>query len=245
MALGKPDDYNFRIWVAGCATGEEAYSLAILFRELMDGNHYKFNVQIYSTDLADDAVAIARMGVYPSSINLDISPERLRRFFIKEDSGYRIKKEIREMLVFAVQNVIKDPPFTKIDLISCRNLMIYLEPELQNRLIPIFHYALKPNGILFLSPSESIGNHTDLFETMNRKWKLYKSIPTSSSTRTLLTSNLNWTKSSLEKPLEEAIKSTRETNLGELSRRMLLQFCIFTARLGNSCVLHPAKRALI
>ena len=224
MALGKPDDYNFRIWVAGCATGEEAYSLAILFRELMDGNHYKFNVQIYSTDLADDAVAIARMGVYPSSINLDISPERLRRFFIKEDSGYRIKKEIREMLVFAVQNVIKDPPFTKIDLISCRNLMIYLEPELQNRLIPIFHYALKPNGILFLSPSESIGNHTDLFETMNRKWKLYKSIPTSSSTRTLLTSNLNWTKSSLEKPLEEAIKSTRETNLGELSRRMLLQF---------------------
>ncbi len=224
MALGKPDDYNFRIWVAGCATGEEAYSLAILFRELMDGNHYKFNVQIYSTDLADDAVAIARMGVYPSSINLDISPERLRRFFIKEDSGYRIKKEIREMLVFAVQNVIKDPPFTKIDLISCRNLMIYLEPELQNRLIPIFHYALKPNGILFLSPSESIGNHTDLFETMNRKWKLYKSIATSSSTRTLLTSNLNWTKSSLEKPLEEAIKSTRETNLGELSRRMLLQF---------------------
>ena len=224
MALSKPDDYNFRIWVAGCATGEEAYSLAILFRELMDGNHYKFNVQIYSTDLADDAVAIARMGVYPSSINLDISPERLRRFFIKEDSGYRIKKEIREMLVFAVQNVIKDPPFTKIDLISCRNLMIYLEPELQNRLIPIFHYALKPNGILFLSPSESIGNHTDLFETMNRKWKLYKSIPTSSSTRTLLTSNLNWTKSSLEKPLEEAIKSTRETNLGELSRRMLLQF---------------------
>jgi two-component system CheB/CheR fusion protein len=224
MALGKPDDYNFRIWVAGCATGEEAYSLAILFRELMDGNHYKFNVQIYSTDLADAAVAIARMGVYPSSINLDISPERLRRFFIKEDSGYRIKKEIREMLVFAVQNVIKDPPFTKIDLISCRNLMIYLEPELQNRLIPIFHYALKPNGILFLSPSESIGNHTDLFETMNRKWKLYKSIPTSSSTRTLLTSNFNWTKSSLEKPLEEAIKSTRETNLGELSRRMLLQF---------------------
>ena len=131
-------------------------------------------MQIYSTDLDDDAIAIARAGFYPPNIAQDVTPERLRRFFIKEDAGYRVKKEIREMVVFAVQNVIKDPPFTKLDLLSCRNLMIYLEPELQNRLIPVFHYALKPDGVLFLSPSESIGNHTGLFSSLNRKWKFYR-----------------------------------------------------------------------
>ena len=131
LFAGKPGGYVFRVWVAGCATGEEAYSIAILMREFMDETGQEFKVQIYSTDLDEDAIALARAGVYPPNIVQDVLPERLRRFFVKEEAGYRVKKEIREMVVFAVQNVIKDPPFTKLDLVSCRNLMIYLEPELQ------------------------------------------------------------------------------------------------------------------
>ncbi len=224
LLMDKPDDYIFRVWVAGCATGEEAYSIAIVLRELMDENRYPFRVQLYSTDLAEDAIATARAGFYPPNIAPDVSPERLRRFFIKEDGGFRVKKDIREMLVFAVQNVIKDPPFTKLDLLSCRNLMIYLEPELQNRLIPAFHYALKPAGVLFLSPSEGIGNHTELFTSINRKWKFYRATLTAASTRAMLTSNLNWTAEQPHKAPEEVIKTVRETNLAELTRRMLLQY---------------------
>ncbi len=174
LCKDKTDDYPFRVWVAGCSTGEEAYSIAILLRELMDEAHQEFKVQIYGTDLDDDAIAVARTGIYPPNIAQDVAPERLRHFFIKEDAGYRVNKVIREMVVFAVQNVTKDPPFTKLDLLGCRNLMIYLEADMQNRLIPMFHYALKPGGVLFLSPSESIGKHAELFSSLNRKWKLYR-----------------------------------------------------------------------
>lgn len=223
LLADKPETYVFRVWVAGCATGEEAYSIAMVLRELMDEKHYNFKVQIYSTDLAPDTITTARAGLYPPNIALDVTPERLRRFFIAEDGGYRMKKEIREMIVFAVQNIVKDPPFTKLDLLSCRNLMIYLEPELQNRLIPAFHYALKPGGVLFLSPSESIGNHSELFTPLNRKWKFYVTTPISASTRALLTSNLNWTTEPAHKAPEEIIKIAKESNLADLTRRMLLQ----------------------
>lgn len=125
----KPDEYVFRVWVAGCASGEEAYSIAIVLRELMDETHKDFKVQIYATDLDEDAINSARAGSYPAGIEQDVSPERLRRFFTHDDHCYKIKKDIREMMVFAVQSVIKDPPFTKLDLLSCRNLMIYLKPE--------------------------------------------------------------------------------------------------------------------
>lgn len=219
----KPEEYVFRVWVAGCATGEEAYSIAILLREFMDETHHDFKTQIYSTDLDDDAIALARVGIYPPNIAQDIEPERLRRFFIKEDGGYRVKKEIREMVVFAVQNVIKDPPFTKLDLLSCRNLMIYLEPELQIRLIPVFHYALKPGGVLFLSPSESIGNHTDLFASLNRKWKFYQTTPSIASTRAVLSSGLSWTRGDNMKGADEVTAKIKETDFAELTRRALLQ----------------------
>ncbi len=224
LIADKPEDYVFRVWVAGCATGEEAYSIAIVLRELMDDSRHEFKVQIYSTDISDDTIATARAGLYPPNIALDVTPGRLRRFFTKEDGGYRVKKEIREMVVFAVQNVIKDPPFTKLDLLSCRNLMIYLEPELQNRLIPAFHYALKPGGVLFLSPSESIGNHTELFTPLNRKWKFYSAVPSLVATRAVLASNLAWTAEPVHKTPEDIIKIAKETNLAELTRRMLLQF---------------------
>lgn len=222
LCQGKPDNYLLRVWVAGCATGEEAYSVAILLRELLEQSHPDFKVQIYSTDLANDAIVIARAGLYPPNIVQDVSPERLRRFFTKEDAGYRVKKEIREMVVFAVQNVIKDPPFTKLDLLCCRNLMIYLEAELQNKLIPAFHYALKPGGVLFLSPSESIGNHTDLFSALNRKWKFYLVTPTAASNHAIMTSPLTWAAVNSSKS-EPIMQISKEPDLADLTRRVLVQ----------------------
>ncbi|MFZ2161601.1 MAG: chemotaxis protein CheB [Sideroxyarcus sp.] len=219
----KPESYVFRVWVAGCATGEEAYSIAILLREFMNETGREYKTQIYSTDLDDDAIAVARAGIYPPNIAQDVTPERLRRFFIKEDAGYRVKKEIREMVVFATQNIIKDPPFTKLDLLSCRNLMIYLEPDLQNRVIPAFHYALKPGGVLFLSPSESIGNHVELFTALNRKWKFYRTAPTVASTRAVMSSGLSWTKDNPTQRPDEVITKIKETDFAELTRRALLQ----------------------
>jgi two-component system CheB/CheR fusion protein len=224
---GKPDGYVFRVWVAGCATGEEAYSIAILLREYQEEvekqSHLTYRIQIYSTDLDDDAIAVARAGMYPPNIAQDVTPDRLRRFFIKEEGGYRIKKDIREMVVFAVQNVIKDPPFTRLDLLSCRNLMIYLEPELQNRLLPTFNYALKQGGVLFLSPSESIGNHPDLFVALNRKWKFYRAIHSASSSRVSAGTGLAWVDDEANKIPEEVMKKAKETNFAELTRRVLLQ----------------------
>ena len=189
----------------------------------MDERQEEFKVQLYATDLDDDAIAVARAGLYPPNIAADVTPERLRRFFIKEDAGYRIKKQIREMVVFAVQNVIKDPPFTKLDLLSCRNLMIYLEPELQNRLIPAFHYALKSSGVLFLSPSESIGSHPDLFAPLSRKWKFYCAVHSVTATRTVMASGLSWAAEPGAKGVEEVVKKTREPNFADLTKRVLLQ----------------------
>ncbi|MET7013832.1 chemotaxis protein CheB [Uliginosibacterium flavum] len=220
----KPDDYVFRVWVAGCASGEEAYSIAILLREMLDERPLPFSVQIYATDLDDEAIAFARAGIYPHLIEQDLSPERLRRFFIKEEDGYRVKKEIREMVVFAIQNVIKDPPFTRLDLLCCRNLMIYLEVELQDRLIPVFHYALKPGGVLCLSPSESIGNHTDLFAPINRKWKFYRATPTYKSSRAVIAHGLSWSPDSVVKAPDGLMKNSPDFNFAEQTRRVLLQY---------------------
>ena len=223
LCQSKPDDTVFRVWVPGCATGEEAYSIAILLRELMDEQHQSLKVQIYSTDLDDEAIAFARAGFYPPNIVQDVTPERLRRFFIKEETGYRVKKDIREMVVFAVQNVIKDPPFTRLDLLSCRNLMIYLEVELQNRLIPAFHYALNPGGVLILSPSESIGNHVELFSSLNRKWKIYRAIHTIVLTRAQIAPELSWVADRDPKISEASLSKAKDTNYAELMRRVLVQ----------------------
>ena len=168
-------DNTLRIWVPGCSTGEEAYSMAIVLREMLDEVKSKsgYKVQIFATDIDKDAIDKARHGIYPGSITADVSPERLKRFFVKEDGNYRVGKEIREMVIFAPQNVTADPPFTKLDLVSCRNLLIYLTPELQKKLLFLFHYCLKPQGILFLGPSETVGSLTDLFTALEVKWKLY------------------------------------------------------------------------
>ncbi|MEI8325704.1 MAG: chemotaxis protein CheB [Betaproteobacteria bacterium] len=223
LLKNKPEDYAFRVWVAGCASGEEAYSIAMLLREYLEESGTECRVQIYATDLDDEAVACARAGVYPPNIMQDVTPARLRRFFTRDEAGLRVKKEIREMVVFAVQNVIKDPPFTRLDLLSCRNLMIYLEPELQRRLIPAFHYALKPGGVLFLSPSESIGNHPELFAAINRKWKLYRAAPSLASTRTIMASGIAWAAGAGSKTLAQTMPEVKEANLAELTRSVLLQ----------------------
>ena len=175
LFAGKPAGSAIRVWSPGCSTGEEAYSLAILLaehQELLKRGHV---VQVFATDIDDQAIAAARSGLYPASVVADISPERLGRFFTAEPDGsaFRVAKSIRDMLVFSEQDVIKDPPFSKLDLISCRNLLIYMGVELQKRLIPLFHYALNPGGVLFLGTSETAGVFDDLFGTLNRKYKLY------------------------------------------------------------------------
>jgi len=173
LCRGKEDGYVFRVWVPACSTGEEAYSLAIAFKEAMDRAKSLYGVQIFATDLDPEAIEIARTGEYPESISADVSGKRLERFFTQTDGFYRIKKEIREMLVFAPQNVVEDPPFTKLDLLSCRNLLIYFDAKLQQRLIPMFHYALRPGAILFLGTSEAIGSFAHLFEPLDKKWKIF------------------------------------------------------------------------
>jgi two-component system, chemotaxis family, CheB/CheR fusion protein len=167
-----------RAWVAGCSTGEEAYSLAMIFYEAVEPLRAlkEISLQIFATDLDRAAIDTARAGFYPENITADVSPERLRRFFVREDSGYRISKEIRESVVFAPQNVITDPPFTKVDIVSCRNLMIYLSTSVQNKLIPLFHYCLNQNGVLFLGTAETIGGHSNLFTPLDARTRLYRRV---------------------------------------------------------------------
>ncbi len=169
-------DRVLRAWVPGCSTGEEAYSLAIVFKEALEqvkpkGSHA---LQIFATDLDRDAIDKARQGIFPDNIAADVSPERLRRFFFKEEHGYGVRKEIREMVIFAPQNLIMDPPFTKLDILSCRNLLIYLAPEMQERLLPLFHYSLNPGGLLFLGSAETISGATDLFAPVSGPSRIFR-----------------------------------------------------------------------
>ena len=176
LLASRPDGGQLRAWAAGCSTGEEAYSLGIMFKEaLAELSPAKpFSLQIFATDLDRDAIDKARQGVYPENIAADVSPERLRRFFIREERGYRIGKEVREMVTLATQNIIMDPPFTKLDLLICRNLLIYLTPELQKKLLPLFHYSLNPGGVLFLGSAETVGSASELFVPLEGKGRFYQ-----------------------------------------------------------------------
>ena len=173
---GKGAEATIRIWTTGCSTGEEAYSLAILLAERQEAIKQSFKAQVFATDIDAQAIATARVGLYPASIASDLSPERLARFFTAEPDGsaYRIHKSIRDMLVFSEHDVIKDPPFSKLDLVSCRNLLIYMGGDLQKKLIPLLHYALNPGGALLLGTSETVGEFDDLFAALDRKSKLYQ-----------------------------------------------------------------------
>ena len=169
-----------RAWVLGCSTGEEAYSIAMALTEYAAEIHSTVPIVLYATDLNGPVIEKSRAGFYPKSIANDLTPERLRRFFVESDGGYRVSKSIRDLCIFARQNVLMDPPFSRMDLISCRNVMIYMEPGLQRKLLPILHYALKPHGYLFLGPSETISTNRELFEAEDQKHKIYskKGVPT-------------------------------------------------------------------
>ena len=164
-----------RVWSTGCSTGEEAYSLAISFKEALERvkPNVHFTMQIFATDLDQDGIDYARRAVYPAKIASEMSPERLQRYFVKDGNNYRVCKEIREMVTFATQNIIMDAPFTRLDMLVCRNLLIYLTPELQKRLMPLFHYSLNPGGVLFLGSAESISSFTELFEPISIKSRLF------------------------------------------------------------------------
>ncbi|MCY2965354.1 MAG: hypothetical protein NT069_17265, partial [Planctomycetota bacterium] len=180
-----PEGLPFRAWVPGCATGEEAFTVAICLREALERLGRSMEIQIFGTDLDSQAIEAARVGQYSEGISRDVTAARLERFFTPQDGGYRIHKNLRELVVFAPQNVIKDPPFTKLDFLSCRNLLIYLNSDLQKRLLPVFHYALKPGGLLLLGPSETIGPFNDLFETVDKRWKIYRRKESAASNRRL------------------------------------------------------------
>ncbi len=171
-----PSGYVLRAWVTGCSTGEEAYSLAIVFKEVLEKTEIRKNLslQIFATDLDSEAIEIARRGVFSANIVADVSPDRISRFFIVEDEGYRVANAIREMVVFAPQNVIKDPPFTKLDILMCRNVLIYMESELQNKLLKLFNYSLNPGGILLLGTAETPGNQKEGFEELDGRLKIFR-----------------------------------------------------------------------
>ncbi|MFH7024479.1 MAG: chemotaxis protein CheB [Heteroscytonema crispum UTEX LB 1556] len=173
ISKDKSSRIPIRIWVAGCSTGEEAYSIAICLLEFLETQPIKPPIQIYATDISENAIEKARLGIYKHSQMADISPERLRRFFVPLNDGYQISKSVRELCVFAKQNLAADPPFSKLDLISCRNVMIYFGVTLQKKILPIFHYGLKATGFLMLGTSETVGEFLDLFSLVDKKYKIY------------------------------------------------------------------------
>jgi len=179
LIASRPDGHVVRAWVPGCSTGEEAYSLAMVFKEVLDKlkPRKRITMQVFATDLDQDAIDKARQGTYPENICADVSPALMNRFFTKDENGCRVTSEIRKMVTFATQSLIADPPFTKLDLLSCRNLLIYLAPEMQKKLIPLFHYSLSVGGVLFLGSAETVGTFTDLFTPLNGKLRLFQRTP--------------------------------------------------------------------
>jgi two-component system CheB/CheR fusion protein len=176
---GKGQGDSVRVWVSGCATGEEVYSLAILLREQMDRMPSAPRLQIFATDIDEDALSVARLARYPASLLADISPGRLTRFFVRDGESYTICPEIRECCLFSPHNIFRDPPFSQIDLVSCRNLLIYFNTDLQSQVIPLFHYALRPGGFLFLGSAENLTSHGNLFSPLDKKHRIYlrKDVP--------------------------------------------------------------------
>jgi two-component system CheB/CheR fusion protein len=172
---GRPREQAVRIWVPGCSTGEEAYSIAILVRDYMETHKISHDVHIFATDIDGEAIEAARQGLYPDSIAVDVPADYLKHYFVHRDNTLQVEQSLREMMVFATQSVIKDPPFSRLDLVSCRNLLIYMGSELQKRILPLFHYAIRPDGFMFLGQSESLGESDKLFSTVDRKWKIFRS----------------------------------------------------------------------
>ncbi|OGU34222.1 MAG: hypothetical protein A2068_08815, partial [Ignavibacteria bacterium GWB2_35_6b] len=238
IVIDKPENTQLRFWVPGCSTGEEAYSIAIILRECIDEVKKYFNVQIFATDIDSKAIEKARIGSY-AGIENDVGKERLKRFFISEGNFFHIRKEIREMLVFAPQSIIKDPPFTKLDLISCRNLLIYFNAELQKKIFPLFHYSLLQNGTLFLGSSETISGFVDLFSLVDKKWKIYKRRDSIYSAQPFIEFPVS---RSIGKNNETIMKKNEIKNIPQLAEKIILQSyspdCVIITENGNIVYVH-------
>ena len=178
LLSSRPSGGTIRAWVTGCSTGEEAYSLAMILKETIESMKLSgnFRILIFASDLDKDAIEKARLGTYSLNISADVSQARLQRFFEKDDRGYKVARELRETVVFAPHNVLMDPPFTKLDILVCRNLLIYMEQELQKKLLPLFHYSLNPGGILVLGSAETIGSSNNLFESIDGKSRIFRQL---------------------------------------------------------------------
>jgi two-component system, chemotaxis family, CheB/CheR fusion protein len=174
LLVGKSYDIPVRVWICGCCSGEEAYSIAMLLAEHIEAKKITTRVQIFATDIYPEAIVAARRGIYPDTISANVSTKRLKKWFIHEGTSYQVKKELREMVIFAEQNVVHDSPFSKMDMVCCRNLLIYLEPQLQEKLLHTFYYSLNGGGFLFLGSSESLGKSAELFSTISRQWRIFQ-----------------------------------------------------------------------
>ena len=176
MVADRQTGASIRVWVPACATGEEAYSIAMLLTERAEAARKQFELKVFASDVLDDNLNVARAGVYPGSSVEMVAPERIRRFFDRLDGSYQVKKALRDLVVFARQDVLRDPPFSRMDLITCRNMLIYIKPETQRRALSLFHFALREGGQLMLGSAETIGRADDLFETVSKKWRIYRRI---------------------------------------------------------------------
>ena len=238
LVTGKEENGQIRIWVPGCSTGEEAYSVAIVLRECMTEAKKVLNVQIFGTDIDSLAIEKARNGLF-SGIASDVGKDRLARFFTSRDNRYQIRKEIREMLIFAEQSIVKDPPFTKLDLITCRNLLIYFNAELQKKIIPVFHFSLLPNGILFLGSSETISVYVDLFSIIDNKWKIYRRRDSMYSSQPLITFPAS---RSSARTLEIAEKPVEARSVTQIAEQIILRNyspnCVIITDSGEIVYIH-------
>lgn len=220
LLRGKGPDDVVRVWVPGCSTGEEAYSIAILLREHMPRGEPAPRLQIFASDIDEPALQAARTGRFPAAIAKDIPAPRLERYFVREDGTYRIASELREVCLFASHNLLRDAPFSKLDLISCRNLLIYLTPELQNRLIPMFHYALKEDGYLFLGGSENVTRHSRLFSTIDKANRIFRRTRVE---RRLPEFPLTAPDGTLRRSVAEPRRTAERQSLQALAERQLLE----------------------
>jgi len=217
--VANADGNPIRLWVAGCSTGEETYTLAMLFQEAIKALDQDIKLQIFASDADAQAVAVAREGVYPRGIEGQISPGRLKRFFIRQEHGYRVAASLRASIVFAVQDVLADPPFSKLHMISCRNLMIYLKPAAQAKIIDIFHFALRPEGILLLGMAETIGPLDGRFAVVSKPARLYRKTGHGTSTQI---ATLSVEDSGRQLRLLPAV-TARGPDIAELFRRLVLE----------------------
>lgn len=239
LFAGKGPSDPVRVWTAGCSTGEEAYSLAMLIRDHLDQHQLDCKVQLFATDIDPRAIATARAGIYPASIRNDLAPEYLERHFtIEADGSFRIQKRIRDMIIFSEQDVIRDPPFSRVDMVTCRNLLIYLSSELQRRVIPLFHFALNNGGLLFLGGSESVGEFENLFVPLDRKSKLYLKESVMAQTRPFAsqqTSHFPISRLPTYAPLpEQAASRVKLITLREVTEQALLKHLSPVAALVNA-----------